>query len=380
VNSPDISGRRAIRAVLTALVLTLLSGCGTTYVLQAARGQWQVMRESEPIDKVLSAPGTSEALRGRLTEVQAARAFATTELGLPENDSYRTYADVGRPYVVWNVVATPEFSVRPQRWCFPVAGCVAYRGYFSERKARAFADRLRKKGFDVTLGGVPAYSTLGRFSDPVLNTMLGYGNNELAAIIFHELAHQVLYVAGDSEFNEAFAETVEQAGIERWLKAHGREQEMDKYRVRGRRQMAFMRVFAQARTDLAQLYSRSLSPEEMRVEKARRFEQLRTDIQMLEKRLGVRSPYRAWYAEGLNNAHLASVATYYDCVPGFRRVLVSSGNDLQKFFTATRELATLPKAQRHAQLCTTVGSEPEPAIEPTPAPDAVTPAAPPVVP
>ena len=211
------------KIVLVGLASAVLPACGTLYLAQAARGQWQVMRERQPIDRVVTDEHTPAAVRARLIEVRDARNFASRELKLPDNGSYRSYADVGRPFVVWNVVAAPEFSIEPLHWCFPIAGCVAYRGYFSEQKARAFATRLRIRGFDTTVEGVPAYSTLGRVADPVLNTMLSYGDTELAAIVFHELSHQLIYVAGDSAFNEAFAVTVEQAGLERWLKLRGRE-------------------------------------------------------------------------------------------------------------------------------------------------------------
>jgi predicted aminopeptidase len=270
---------------------------------------------------------------------------------LPDNGSYRSYADVKRSYVVWNVVAAPEFSVEPKRWCFPIAGCVAYRGYFTEARARNFANSLRAQGFDVFVGGVPAYSTLGKFADPVLNTMLDYGDSELAAIIFHELSHQLIYAAGDSEFNEAFAVTVEQAGLERWLKLRGREDELQRYKSRRQRQQQFLALFTRTRGKLAALYAQKLPPETMRERKRAVFATLESDIRDLEKQLGARSPYRDWMAQGLNNSHLASVATYFDCMPGFERLLAVNNGDLPAFYAAVRELARKPRAERHAQLC-----------------------------
>ena len=341
----------ALRVALIAIVLTALPGCGTLYLMQAARGQWQVMHAREPIDTVVADKRTPEDVRAHLTEVRAAREFASRELGLPDNRSYRTYADVKRDYVVWNVVAAPEFSVEPKRWCFPIAGCVAYRGYFAEAKARKFADSLRAQGFDVVVGGVPAYSTLGKFADPVLSTMLGYGDSELAAIIFHELSHQLIYVAGDSEFNEAFATTVEETGLERWLKSRGHEDLLERYRTRHQRQQQFIALFTRTRTRLAALYGQKLSPETMRERKRAVFASLAGEIGDLEKRLGTRSPYREWMAEGMNNAQLASVATYYDCVPGFERLMAAQNGDLPRFYASVRELAKKPRAERHAQLC-----------------------------
>jgi len=340
-----------LRAVALVVLLAALQGCGTLYVAQAARGQFGVMNARRPITAVVADPKTPVDLRARLDEVSAARDFASRELGMPDNSSYRSYADVRRDFVVWNVVATPEFSVEPQRWCFPIVGCVAYRGYFSEKRARAFAANLRSKGFDVVVGGVPAYSTLGKFADPVLNTMLGYGDSELASIVFHELSHQLVYVAGDSEFNEAFAVTVERAGLTRWLELRGREQQLERFKVSRARQLQFVALFARKRAELAHLYAQALPPEQVRADKRAIFASLGTEMRELEQRYGGRSPYGAWLEEGLNNAHLASVATYFDCLPGFERLLDAHGGDLTRFYAAVRGLAKKPRAQRHAAVC-----------------------------
>src|SRR6184192_4077334 len=244
-----------VRALLLAAACALLCGCGTLYLMQAASGEWQVLRRRVPIDTLLADPHTPPALRAHLEEVHAAREFASGELGLPDSSSYRTYADIGRPYVVWNVVAAPEFSVSPKRWCFPIAGCVAYRGYFREQRAREFAAALAVRGLDVAVDGVPAYSTLGRFADPVLSSMLRYGDDELAAIIFHELAHQQLYVRDDSQFNEAFAVTVENAGLERWLMLNGHADRIERYRQASAREHEFIALLSRARAQLAELYA-----------------------------------------------------------------------------------------------------------------------------
>jgi predicted aminopeptidase len=339
------------RILLAALVLTLLPGCGTMYLMQAARGQLSVMNERRPIAKVVADPRTSDSLRSTLKEVSSARDFASRDLGLPDNGSYRSYADVGRRYVVWNVVAAPELSLKPKQWCFPIAGCVAYRGYFSEKSARKFAARLKAQGFDVVVGGVPAYSTLGRFADPVLNTMLGYGENELAAIIFHELSHQLVYVPGDSAFNEAFAVAVEEEGLKRWLALRGRENELAAHRQRSTQQIEFIQMFRRRRDELATLYSSKLSPDEKLEGKKAIFAALADDIATIEKRQGVHTLYGEWARDGLNNAHLASVATYFDCVPGFQRMLQENGDDLTRFYSAVRQLAKLPMKERRAKVC-----------------------------
>ncbi len=211
--------------LLRLLSLTLLlsiTGCASVgYYLQAMQGQVSVMQSARPISQWLADPGVDDDLKSRLKRARDIRAYAAAELGLPDNGSYKSYADLKRPYVMWNVVATPELSLKPQQWCFPVAGCVDYRGYYSKAAAQQFAEGLRRQGYDVRVSGVPAYSTLGWFNDPVLSTFIDYPEAEVARMVFHELAHQVAYAPGDSQFNESFATAVEEVGVARWLAAHG---------------------------------------------------------------------------------------------------------------------------------------------------------------
>ncbi|MBS0380483.1 MAG: aminopeptidase [Proteobacteria bacterium] len=351
---------KGTRCVLLALLCAGLAGCGTPYLMQAASGEWHVMHARRPLERVIADPSTPAPLRERLEQVREARAFAVSDLGLPDNASYRSYADIGRPYVVWNVVATPEFSVVPEHWCFPVAGCVAYRGYFHESAAERFAARLRGEGLDVAIDGVPAYSTLGKFADPVLSSMMRYGNEELVATIFHELAHQLLYVKDDSAFNEAFATTVEDAGLELWLAHRGTPARTAQYLEDQRREADFLRLLSAARVKLAVLYAGRVPVPDMRARKAQILDQLGTEIHEFEKREGVSYPlYDEWIRAGLNNARLASVATYYDCVPGFKRLLASEDGDLRRFYEAARRLAKLPRRERHAQLCGPVPAAPD---------------------
>ena len=341
---------KLLGTVASATACVLVGGC---YYVQAASGEWQVLHERVPIEKVIDDPHTSEALRTHLEKERAARDFASRELGLPDNKSYRSYADIHRSFVAWNVVAAPEFSVQPKTWCFPVAGCVAYRGYFHEQEARDYAAHLAAvEGYDVTVDGVPAYSTLGRFSDPVLSSMLPYGDDELAATVFHELAHQLLYVRDDSEFNEAFATTVEEVGLERWLKYQGEEARIGRYeRVQAEREV-FYGLLAQTRAQLRVLYASDMPREEMRERKAVIFHNLAGDVRGLGSRKGAtESVYEEWLAGGLNNARLASIATYFNCVPGFKRLLASEDNDLERFYSAARELSKEPREKRDAQLC-----------------------------
>ncbi|HEY6457752.1 MAG TPA: aminopeptidase [Steroidobacteraceae bacterium] len=346
--------RKFLTIVLLLAGLSILPGCGSLYLLQAVRGQAQILVDRRPIDQVVADPKTPPSVRDTLAEVSAARDFASHSLGLPDNRSYRVYADIGRPYVVWNVVAAPEFSVKPKVWCFPVAGCVTYRGYFHQKAAQAYANKLAAEGYDTVVGGVPAYSTLGHFDDPILNTMLPYGRDQLAAIIFHELAHQLLYVPGDSAFNEAFASTVEETGLARWLTAKGRPADIENFHRAEAHAREYSQLLGHARRDLARLYASNLPHDEMRAAKHMRMAALADAIRATEKRFGVPSGYGAWLVKGINNAELASVATYEDCMPGFRRLLAQEDGDLPRFYAAVRALAKQPKARRDAQVCAAV--------------------------
>jgi predicted aminopeptidase len=245
-----------------------LSGC---YVMQAATGQLDVMASSRPIPKVLADPDTPTATRTRIELASEARDFAIRELALPDSGSYEKYADLGRPYALWNVVATPEFSLKPLRWCFPIAGCVTYRGYFSEPDARAMAWKLAARGDDSTVEGVATYSTLGHFPDPLLNTMLGWRDTRLVGTIFHELAHERLYVAGDSEFNEAFATANAQEGVRRWLRVKGDAAALAMYEAGLRRDEKILALLTRTRAGLEMLYGKkdTMSVDEMRRAKVR---------------------------------------------------------------------------------------------------------------
>jgi predicted aminopeptidase len=346
------------RLLAVALIGATLPGCAIGYLTQAAQGQWRLMRARRPIEQVIADPASSEDLKGRLRVVQDARDFAVSDLGLPDNRSYRSYSDLKRPYVVWNVVAAPEFSVAPQRWCFPFTGCLSYRGYFRERDARKMAAALAARGNDVMVGGVTAYSTLGHFADPVLNTMLRYGDLELVSTIFHELAHQLIYVRDDTVFNESFAVSVEQEGLRRWLAARGRSLELQDYLERHHAEQLIVDVFADGRRQLAALYALSppLPIEQRRARKHEILEATAAQVQAVERQLKMRTGYDKWIADGLNNAHLASVGTYFDCVPGFERLLEANGGSLPAFYSAVRNMRADAAARR--ALCRADGTTP----------------------
>jgi predicted aminopeptidase len=334
-------------AAAAGLMASLMAGC---YLVDSARGQLALMSKREPIKRVLANPATPPALRAQLEEVTSIRDFASRELLLPDNGSYRSYADLGRPYVVWNVVAAPEFSVEAKEWCYPIVGCVAYRGYFVESKARAFAAGLRAKGFDVSVGGVAAYSTLGHFDDPILNTMVGWSDVEFAAIIFHELTHQLLYVRGDASFNEALATTVEEEGVRRWLLAQGREADLAEHLREQTHYIQVIDLLRGTRTELNTLYISGVDQDQMRRRKKALFDGMRESFAVLNRQWGG-APFESWFKGDLNNAHLASIATYYDCVPGFQRELESVHGDLKAFYRRVHELAALDQATRDAAVC-----------------------------
>lgn len=334
--------------------MAALGACGC-YALQAARGEVALLSKRVPIARAIADPATPAAVRSQLEKVRAIREFASRELGLPDNGSYRSYADIGRDSVVWNVYATAEFSVQPRQWCYPLAGCVAYRGYFEERQARAYAGKLRARGLDVSVGGVAAYSTLGHFDDPVISTMMGWNDVQLAAILFHELTHQLLYVPGDSSFNEALATLIEEEGVRRWLAAQGRDQDLAGYVLRHRRYQQLVALLIDTRTGLAGVYASNAEAAVMRDGKRAAFERLRNRYAELKASWDGYAGYDGWVGGEMNNAVLASVATYEACVPGFRRLLEAEGGDLGKFYDEARRLARLPAEQRTAAVCASRG-------------------------
>ena len=339
---------RRFFALLLIAALPSASGC---YYLQAAAGQLEISTKSRPIDALIEDAATDPALRARLEYVRAAREFAASELKLPDNETYRSYADLERPFVVWNVFATDRYAIEPRTWCFPVAGCVVYRGYFDRSAAEGYARSIRLAGGDAMVAGAVAYSTLGHFDDPVLNTMLRWDDADLAATLFHELAHQVVYVPGDARFNEAFATVVETAGLERWLASRGRESELEAWRVRRSRAEDFMDLLLTTRARLSTLYASGRNETELEGEKQQAFGQLKYEYALLRERWGGYGGYDAWFDRALNNAHLVPVATYHACVPGFERVLAEAGGDFERFYAEVRRLADISAEARADLLC-----------------------------
>ena len=342
-----------LRAVLALAAASLLCGCATiNYYAQAVSGQVELLQRARPIAGRLNDPDLPPALRARLERVLVMRDFASRELGLPDNASYRAYADLGRPFVVWNVFAAMEFSLKPEQSCFPIAGCVAYRGWFVQAEAERHAADLRARGFDVFVGGVPAYSTLGWFNDPVLNTFVNYPEPELARLLFHELAHQQFYLGGDTMFNESFAVAVEHEGVQRWLRREGAPGQLQQYETLQARRRDFIALVLGYRKRLGALYAQPLAAEEMRRSKAAVFAAMRADYDALKvsPAWGGFGGYDRFFAQNINNANLVALAAYSELVPGFQALLAEQGGDLPRFYQAVRELSRLPKTERDARL------------------------------
>lgn len=307
------------------VLIALAAGCQSlAYYTQAIGGHLKVMASARPVSDLLADPGTAPELRERLDLARRIRAFATEHLKLPDNNSYLTYAELNRPYVVWNVFAAPRFSVEPKKECFPFTGCVSYRGFYAESDARGHADKLREEGYDVYVGGVRAYSTLGWFDDPLLSTFIRVPDTELARLVFHELAHQLVYVRGDTTFNESFAVAVEEEGVRQWLEHERRGAELDAFRAGQTRKREFAVRVSQTRERLALIYRMDLSDEAMLEQKRGEWARLRMNYPGLP--------------EEPNNALLLSVALYTELVPAFENLLAESGS-LEAFYARVKGLS-----------------------------------------
>jgi len=338
----------------------LVSGCGTLgYYAHAVNGQLDVLARAQPIEALLNGTAADdtepartvpEALRRRLATILRIRAFATEVLGLPDNGSYREYAELDRPAVAWNVIAAPEFSLVPERWCYPFAGCVPYRGFFARERAQRFADELRRSGRDVRIASVAAYSTLGWFRDPVLSPQLMRDDIELAALLFHELAHQRLYVADDAAFNESFATLVERQGLQRWLEREGNRAAYDAWLADRARHAQFLALLREFRDKLEAVYGSGLPAEAMRAAKAQVFAEMRAAYRARRAEWGNDAAFDGWFAQDLNNAHLAGIELYHQHVAAFEVLFENSGRDFRRFYRAARRLARLPAEARNAQL------------------------------
>lgn len=342
-----------MRGLIPFCLIAGLAGCAVApdYYVQAAGGQLELWQKSRPIDALLADAATPRELRARLELAQQIRAFAANALDLPVGDNFHAYAELGRPYVVWNVFASPPLSVRPREWCVPVAGCIGYLGYFSEAGARAHAQRLRADGLDVHVGGVPAYSTLGWFDDPLLSTFIRWPETELARLIFHESAHKIVYVKDDTTFNESFATAVEEAGIEAWMAQPGKGALRGDFERAQRMRADFADLVMRHRGALEALYASPLPEAGKRQGKAAIIATLRAEYRALrDGPWDGYAGYDRWFGQEINNATLASVGLYRGLVPAFRALLAQQGGDLPRFYAEVRRLAALPAAERRVAL------------------------------
>jgi len=336
---------KLLGGALCFAALLSLEGC---YYVQAVRGHVDVMQRRRAVSAVLNDPSAPDDLKDRLELVQAARRFSVEELKLPDNGSYRSYADLEREFVVWNVLAAPEFSLQAKQWCFPVAGCVAYRGYFAEQAALGAAEKLSQDGYDVAVGGVSAYSTLGRFSDPVLNTMMRWNDTDLIATLFHELAHQKIYVKDDTQFNESFATAVAEIGVERWFAARKEAALLNVYLERKELRRELLQLVEDAKIRLAGLYDSGADESSMRRQKDAVLNQLLRDVNDLLSQNGATTP--GWLGGALNNARLVSLGLYEGWLPAFRELYKDCNGKLDCFYDAAADLAALAPNERHGRL------------------------------
>lgn len=341
-------------AALVLAAACLGSGCSVGYYAQSVGGHLDLMQRSRPVTEWVADPATPVDLRQRLQLTQRLRAYAVHELKLPDNASYRGFAQLDRPAAVWNVVAAPELSLTLKTWCFPVMGCVGYRGYFDRAQADAQAAQLKAEGYEVSVYGVPAYSTLGWTNwlggDPLLSTFVNWPEGELARLLFHELSHQVVYVADDTTFNESFATAVERLGSQRWLQTQASERARSDYAALDARRRDFRALTQDYRQRLARLYAGSQPDAVKRAEKARLMAQLRAEHARIKaERWQGFAGYDAWF-ERANNAAFGVQAAYDELVPGFERLFEAQGRDFERFYAEVGRLAALPRDARRAAL------------------------------
>ena len=338
-------------AVCWIFIGGLLSGCQSIhYMGQAISGHLDLLNRREPVADLLEDPQTPEELRKQLLLSTELLAFAEKELLLPAGKQYRSYVNLDRPYVVWNVFAAPELSLEPRTWCYPVAGCTVYRGFFSETQANQYAQRLAGRGYDVMVGGVTAYSTLGWFSDPLLSTFIDRSESGLAMLIFHELAHQLIYVPDDSSFNESFATTVAQEGLRRWFLSRNNLDQYRRYREFSEDRQTMVSIITAFREQLQNLYQSPLPEDVKRRQKIVLFGELRQEFESRRNQKRTLAVFSDWFEPPLNNAKLVSIATYHDYVPAFRQLLANNQNDLDRFYQQCRRLAGYNPAKRRSAL------------------------------
>ncbi len=332
---------------LLIVSITTINSCSTlNYYSQAVHGHLKLLKSREEISEVIASDSTDDVLKKKLSQALLIRQFASEKLGLPDNDSYKSFVKTGKKYITWNVIAASEFSLQAKTWCFPVAGCVSYKGYFSEKSANNFANQLSSEGYDTAVTGATAYSTIGWFDDPILDTMLNGRETRLAGLIFHELAHQQLYVKGDSDFNEAFASFVEQQGVRNWLVEKNDAAGLQRYQNLLDRRKDFSDLLLSARIRLQTVYASSSTDSNKRIDKQSQFETLRQEYLLFKSRWDGFSGYDGWFSQELNNANLVASATYRRLVPAFTALYKSADQNMKKFYEEANNIAQKDKQER----------------------------------
>lgn len=339
------AGTTLLLASLTLLVI-LVQGCSSiAYYQQAIAGQYQILNNRVDIEALIEDNQTEENLKQKLTIVQQVRAFAAKEMQMDVGQSYSQYSDTERDYVVWNITATPELSLTPHQWCYPIIGCQSYRGYFKQQTAQLKADELQRQGFDTWVGGVTAYSTLGWFDDPILNTFVYRDDSDLAALLIHELSHQVLYIKGDTAFNESFATAVEIEGLQRWLMSIDQAPLVQHHQIKLKERQVFISTVSASIERLKAVYESTISDEKKRAEKDQIIKEMKQQYQqnILDNHL---SGYFTRWFDKVNNAKLITVSNYYRYVPAFTAMIAESNGDMGQFYEAAKQLGKLDKALR----------------------------------
>tara|TARA_R110000782_G_scaffold220177_5_gene307427 strand:- start:1696 stop:2766 length:1071 start_codon:yes stop_codon:yes gene_type:complete len=334
------------RSIILFLFIALISGCSTVnYYSQSIQGQFEIIQKRQNIKMLLADNNLPDSQRQRLETILKLREFSINQLGLPDNNSYLSYADLERDFVIWNIFATEEFSLSPLKWCYLIVGCLDYRGYFSETDAKNHAVKLEAQGHDIFLGGVSAYSTLGWFDDPVLNTMLRWNDIQLATVMFHELAHQQLYIKNDTEFNESYAEAVATIGVIKWLEQSPDKNLLSEYMQSRSQEKQFISLVMKYKTVLDKLYRSETDKKQMLIQKKAVFQQMKGEYKTLSHHWK-KDRYAHWFSSGLNNAKLAATVTYHQYASSFINIFNKLNKDLNRFYSLIESLSHCKQMKR----------------------------------
>jgi predicted aminopeptidase len=334
------------RQMTILFIVFLLSGCASiNYYSQSIRGQFEVLQKRQKINDILKENNISDTLRSKLNTVLLLKKFSIQQLGLPKNNSYLSYTDLERHYVIWNIFATEEFSLESVKWCYLIVGCLSYRGYFSREEAQQYTKKLEEQGYDVYLGGVSAYSTLGWFDDPVLNTMLRWSDTRLATVMFHELAHQQLYIKNDTEFNEAYADTVAYIGVTKWLAQNPDKNLLKEYKQSQYQEKKFIDLIMHYKSILSDIYQSAENEAITRKQKKESLQQMTNEYLQISQ-TWKNNAYKKWFSTEINNAKLAAIITYRKYFPAFIELYEKLEKNLPRFYSFSKSLSNCKPMKR----------------------------------